>query len=338
MATNTWDIPTMQPAPGMLGRDFKTFGFKSDWNGSGADSTSAAIAGRVLADKALMQKLGLTEADIQFKAGGYQNDNVIDDQFTLSDKARQALAGLTMSRTGVAGKKDGRSQVLRDAQGNVLSAGQAYTHDPAGDLKDAALKAAAVMAAAYGAGSMLGGSAAPGAATGATAGAEGAALSGLDAAALDAGAGAVAGGAEAAGAAGAVAGDSAVKAALFGGPGYGAGMTGAATSAFDTVLGLTGSTSLASAAGSVVNGGSWLSTAFEGLVGTPAGNLFSGSSVLRDILPLIGAGVERMNYEKAKADDRAWLERRDADARRRRMPTTGRGMLPNFRVIPGSGG
>ena len=177
MATNTWDIPTMQPAAGLLGKDFKTFGFNSTWNGSGADSASASIAGRVLADKALMQQLGLTEADIQFKAGGYQNDNVIDDQFTLSDKARQALAGLTMSRTGVAGKKDGRSQVLRDAQGNVLSAGQAYTHDPAGDLKDAALKAAAVMGAAYGGGQLLG---LEGGATAGAAGAAGGAASGGD--------------------------------------------------------------------------------------------------------------------------------------------------------------
>ena len=343
MATNTWDIPTMQPAAGLLGRDFETFGFNSTWNGSGADSISASIAGRVLADKALMQQFGLTEADIQFKAGGYQGDNVIDDQFTLSDKARQALTGLTMSRTGVAGKKDGRSQVLRDAQGNVLSAGRAYTYDPAGDLKDAVLKAAAVMGAAYGGGQLLGleGGATAGAAGAAGEAAGGGMLSGLDAAALDAGAGAVAGGAEAAGAAGAAgaaAGDSAVKAALFGEAGYGAGMSGAATSAFDAVLAATGSTGIASAAGAAVNGGSWLASSVEKLIGSPVGGLFSGSSALRDILGLVGAGVQQYNLEKMAKDNREWASAEKAKERRRQMPVTGAGLLGKFRVIPSGAG
>lgn len=371
MATNTWDIPTMQPAAGLLGKDFKTWSMNSNWDGSGADAISSSIAGRVMADKALMQKLGLTDADIQFKAGGYQNDAVVDDQYTLSDKAKQALAGLSMSRTGVAGKKDGRSQVLRDAQGNVLSAGQAYTHDPSGDLKDAALKAAAVMAAAYGGAQALGldGGATAATAAGGEAAAGGAAaegagggmLSGLDAAAVDMGAGAVAGGAEAAGAAGAAgaaAGDSAVKAALFGNTGYGAGMSGAATSAFDTVLGLTGSTTLASGAaglaGAASSGADWLTQSFGAITGgggaggSLLGGLFSGSTSLRDILGLVGAGVQQYNLEKMAKDNRDWQsaerekerkaqEKKESDTRRRQMPTTGAGLLGKFSVIPGGG-
>lgn len=177
-------------------------------------------------------------------------------------------------------------------------------------------------------------------------------LTGLDAAALDAGAGAVAGGAEAAAGA-AVAGDSAVKAALFGGPGYGAGMTGAATSAFDTVLGLTGSTGLAgaaaSAAGAVSSGANWLSSAWSSISGSgsPLGGLFGGSNVLRDILGLVGAGVQQYNLEKMAKDNRDWQSaerekdrqaqlKKEADTRRRQMPAGG-GMLPKFRVIQGGG-
>jgi len=373
MATNTWDIPTMQPAAGLLGRDFETFGFNSTWNGSGADSISASIAGRVLADKALMQQFGLTEADIQFKAGGYQGDNVIDDQFTLSDKARQALAGLTMSRTGVAGKKDGRSQVLRDAQGNVLSAGQAYTHDPAGDLKDAALTAAAVMGAAYGGGQLLGleGGATAGAAGAAGEAAGGGMLSGLDAAALDAGAGAVAGGAEAAGAAGAGAGaasggalNAAAIESLAGTAGYGAnaaadlfassvgaGASGAGVSAFDSALAAIKNVGLnavgavsPSAASSLASGGDWLSQTFSAITGGSGtggsllGGLFSGSSALRDILGLVGAGVQQYNLEKMAKDNREWASAEKAKERRRQMPVTGAGLLGKFRVIPSGAG
>jgi len=376
MATNTWDIPTMQPAAGLLGRDFETFGFNSTWNGSGADSISASIAGRVLADKALMQQFGLTEADIQFKAGGYQGDSVIDDQFTLSDKARQALTGLTMSRTGVAGMKDGRSQVLRDAQGNVLSVGQAYRYDPAGDLKDAVIKGLGVVGAGWAAGNMLGlagGSAAPAtAAGGATAGAgEAGALSGLDAAALDAGAGAVAGGAEAAGAAGAGAGaasggalNAAAIESLAGTAGYGAnaaadlfassvgaGASGAGVSAFDSALAAIKNVGLNAvgavspgAASSLASGGDWLSQTFSAITGGSGtggsllGGLFSGSSALRDILGLVGAGVQQYNLEKMAKDNREWASAEKAKERRRQMPVTGAGLLGNFRVIPSGAG
>lgn len=188
---------------------------------------------------------------------------------------------------------------------------------------------------------MLGGGGGAGAAAAGETAASSGMLTGLDAAALDMGAGAVAGGAEAAGAAGAagaVAGDSAVKAALFGEAGYGAGMSGAATSAFDTVLGLTGSTGIASAAGAAVNGGSWLASSVEKLIGSPVGGLFSGSSALRDILGLVGAGVQQYNLEKMAKDNREWASAEKAKERRRQMPVTGAGLLGKFRVIPSGAG
>ena len=188
---------------------------------------------------------------------------------------------------------------------------------------------------------MLGGGGGAGAAAAGETAASSGMLSGLDAAALDMGAGAVAGGAEAAGAAGAAgaaAGDSAVKAALFGEAGYGAGMSGAATSAFDTVLAATGSTGIASAAGAAVNGGSWLASSVEKLIGSPVGGLFSGSSALRDILGLVGAGVQQYNLEKMAKDNREWASAEKAKERRRQMPVTGAGLLGKFRVIPSGAG
>jgi hypothetical protein len=342
MATSGPGYKLLDPGQyGMLGKNFKSLG-------GGMDS-----AAFVLSDPALMAKLGLTAEDIKFTPSRNEHDNFIGEEYVLSDKAKEALKGTTLSRTGYGGMKDGRSVVLRDAQGNILTAGSPYSYDPAGDLKDAAVKAAAVMAAAYGAGSMLGG----GAGTGAAAGA-GEAAGGLAADAAGHGAflGEAAAGAEAAGAAGAassgaagaLAGDSAIKASLFGNAGYGAGMSGAATSAFDTVLGLTGSTALAggaaSAAGAVTSAADWLSSAWGSITGASGGSggsllggLFSGSGLLRDLLPLIGAGVQQHNLEKMANDQRKWVDKKESDARKRRMPTTDPGMLGKFRVIPGDG-
>lgn len=356
--TNQWAMPTMdQSQYGMLGKTFKSWGMDANWDGSGEDSRSASIAARVMNDPALMKQLGLTSADIQFKAGGYEADNLVADKFTLSDKARQALAGLTMGRMGVEGKKDGRSMVLRDASGNVMSAGQAYSHDPAGDLRDAAIKGAGFMAAAYGAAQLFG---LEGAAAGA---AEGAAATGAT--------GGTAGGTAAAGAAeGAAAGGAAGAA---GGAGGGMlqgipamagdfGAVGASASAFDTVVSLTGSEVLAGAAskaaGAVASGADWLSSTWSALTGAGGaagggggsllGGLFGGSSVLRDLLPIIGAGVMQHTSEKMAEDQRNWQsaerqkdrdfeEKKASDTRRRQMPTTGPGLLGKFRVIPGAG-
>lgn len=354
--TNQWAMPTMdQSQYGMLGKTFKSWGMDANWDGSGEDSRSASIAARVMNDPALMKQLGLTSADIQFKAGGYEADNLVADKFTLSDKARQALAGLTLNRTGAAGLKDGRSSVLRDAQGNILNASKPYSYDPAGDLKDAVIKGAGFMAAAYGAAQLFG---LEGAAAGA---AEGAAATGAT--------GGTAGGTAAAGAAeGAAAGGAAGAA---GGAGGGMlqgipamagdfGAVGASASAFDTVVSLTGSEVLASAAskaaGALASGADWLSSTWSALTsggasGTVAGQvgeLFKGSSVLRDLLPIIGAGVAQQTKEKERADERAWLStekekdrqfqlQREADTRRRQMPVTGSGMLGKLRVLPGVG-
>jgi hypothetical protein len=353
--TNQWAIPTMdQSQYGMLGKTFKSWGMNADWNGNGEDSLSASIAGRVMNDPALMKQLGLTSSDIQFKAGGYQGDNVIPDQFTLSDKAKQALAGLTMSRTGVAGMKDGRSMVLRDAGGNVMSAGKAYSYDPAGDLKDAVVKGVGFMAAAYGAAQLFG---LDGAAAGATSGATGSAAGT---------AGTTAGTAGTAGAAGSAGGGMLQGIPAMAGD-FGA--VSASSSAFDTVLSLTGSEALAGAAGKAGfamdaitgaagasgGGGSWLSNAWSAITGGASsgggsllGGLFGGSSVLRDLLPIIGAGVNQATAEKMAKDQRNWQsaekqkdrdfeEKKASDTRRRQMPTTGPGLLGKFRVIPGAG-
>lgn len=160
-----------------LGKDFKTWAFNSDWTGSEDDSISSGIASRIMGDPELLKQLGLTADDIKLvNPAGYQHDSYVPGQYTISDKARQALTGLTMSRTGYEGIEDGRSQVLRDAKGNVLSIGDAYSYDPAGDLKENLLRGAALMAAAYGGGQLLGvegagAGAASGAGTGASTGA-----------------------------------------------------------------------------------------------------------------------------------------------------------------------
>lgn len=364
--TNQWAMPTMdQSQYGMLGKTFKSWGMDANWDGSGEDSRSASIAARVMNDPALMKQLGLTSADIQFKAGGYEADNLVADKFTLSDKARQALAGLTMGRTGVEGKKDGRSMVLRDASGNVMSAGQAYSHDPAGDLRDAAIKGAGFMAAAYGAAQLFGlEGAAAGAAEGAAAtGATGSTAGGT--AAAGAAEGAAAGTAGAAGSAG----GGMLTNGAFQGEGVASGVGAwdaamAGADAFSTVMSMTGSEVLASAASGVAKaastGADWLSSTWSAITGGGAGSAaagavksaigsyFSGSSVLRDLLPIIGAGVMQHTSEKMAEDQRNWQsaerqkdrdfeEKKASDTRRRQMPTTGPGLLGKFRVIPGAG-
>ena len=148
-----------------LGKTFKTESFNPNWTGSGEDSISAMIAQMISQNPQALQSLGLTPDDLKLiSPEGYQGDSWNPAQWQVSDAARKALAGTTWNRTGLAGQKDGRSGVIRDASGNILNATKGYSYDPAGDLKDAALRAAAVMAAAYGGGQLLG---AEGAGTGA---------------------------------------------------------------------------------------------------------------------------------------------------------------------------
>lgn len=362
--------------PGMLGRDFKTFGFNSNWTGYEGDDISAGIARTIMSSPELLAKLGLSASDFSYTGSSDMGDGDTYGNFKLSDAARKALSGMTVSRTGVAGMKDGRSQVIRDAQGNILSTSSAYRYDPAGDLKDAVIKGLGVVGAGWAAGNMLGlagGSAAPAtAAGGATAGAgEAGALSGLDAAALDAGAGAVAGGAEAAGAAGAGAGaasggalNAAAIESLAGTAGYGAnaaadlfassvgaGASGAGVSAFDSALAAIKNVGLNAvgavspgAASSLASGGDWLSQTFSAITGgsgtggSVLGSLLGGSGALRDILGLVGAGVQQYNLEKMAKDNREWASAEKAKERRRQMPVTGAGLLGKFRVIPSGAG
>lgn len=67
------------------------------------------------------------------------------------------------------------------------------------------------------------------------------------------------------------------------------------------------------------------------------GTWSSGSNWLRDLMPLIGAGVNGMNIEKAKKDERDWIEKQAADKRRRQAPL---GALPRltYNVNRGSTG
>lgn len=300
-----------------LGRDFDTWSFDGNWDGSGANSTSAMIADRVMSDPELMKQLGLTDADIGFKAGGYEGDSVVDDRYTLSDKAKQALAGLSMSRTGFAGKKDGRSQVLRDGQGNILSIGKPYSYDPAGDLKDAALKGVAVMGAAYGAGQLLG--------LGEAAGAAGASGASGGAAASSAGGSALQG-------IPALAGD-------FGAVSASAGAWDAAISLGlgETIAG--GAAAVGGLADKVMSGADWLGDSVKKLTGGDSmlGKLIGGSGTMGDILGLVGAGVQQWNLERMADDQRKWQDKKEADARRRQAPVSDN-IFGRARVIAGGSG
>lgn len=349
---------------GMLGKTFKT---ATLGGGFGALKNNAdTLRGFVMQDPALLEKIGgedaLNDYIKQHQRAVMWNPET-SGEFKFSDEAKkidELLAGYQMNSVGHAGMDDGRAKaVVKDGQ--TLYAGDAYSYKPAKDTLDTVLKGAALIGGGYAAfspGGLLSGFGAGNGATGATGAAatagETAAMGGLDAVAaaesaaggLSAATGSAAAGAESA--LGALAGDSATKAALFGGSGYGAGMTGAATSVFDTVLAATGSSGLAagaaSAAGAVASGGEWLSQTWSALTGgggatggSLLGGLFGGSNLLRDLLPLIGAGVQQYNLEKMASDQRAWQDKKESDARRRRMPTTGTGMLGKFRVIPGAG-
>lgn len=162
---------------GNLGKTFKSMAFNPNWTGSGDDSTSALIAQMVSQNPQVLQSLGLTPDDLKLVSQeGYQGDSWNPSKWYVSDAARKALEGSTWNRTGLGGIKDGRSGVIRNANGDIITATKGYSHDPAGDLKDAALKAAAVMAAAYGGGQLLGVEGAGAAGTAGATGANGAFL------------------------------------------------------------------------------------------------------------------------------------------------------------------
>lgn len=144
----------------------------------------------------------------------------VQQGYALDPKLQQILSGMTMNRVGVAGIKDGRTNALVDAQGNLIYADKPYSYDPAGATWKSALEAAALGAAAFGGigalghgplAGLFGGSGATGAGI-ADAGGLAAQNAALDAAMIDAGAssaggwGGMFGGAEAAGAAGAAGG------------------------------------------------------------------------------------------------------------------------------------
>ena len=74
----------------------------------------------------------------------------VQQGYALDPKLQQILSGMTMNRVGAAGKKDGRTNALIDAQGNLVYADKPYSYDPAGDTLKSAMEAAALGAAAFG--------------------------------------------------------------------------------------------------------------------------------------------------------------------------------------------
>lgn len=154
--------------PSRLGKDFKTWGFDSAWSGDGSDSLSSNIANLVFSNPDLVSRFGLSSSDFyETSPQAYIHDSYNPSTYYISDAAKNALNGLTISRTGVAGVKDGRAQVLRDAQGNILYTGKPYSYDPAGDLTKAALTGLGVVGAGWGLGSLLGAGGVAGAEAGA---------------------------------------------------------------------------------------------------------------------------------------------------------------------------
>lgn len=67
-----------------------------------------------------------------------------------TEKLSEILAGVRLQRRGAGGLKDGRSNALFDAQGNLIYADKPYSYDPAGDTWKSAIEAAALGAAAFG--------------------------------------------------------------------------------------------------------------------------------------------------------------------------------------------
>lgn len=152
----------------------------------------------------------------------------VQQGYALDPKLQQILSGMTMNRVGVAGIKDGRTNALIDAQGNLIYADKPYSYDPAGDTWKSALEAAALGAAAFGGigalghgplAGLFGGSGATGAGI-ADAGGLAAQNAALDAAMIDAGAssaggwGGMFGGAEAAGGLGSLGGSGLIDSAF----------------------------------------------------------------------------------------------------------------------------
>lgn len=116
-----------------------------------------------------------------------------------TDKLAEILSGVRLQRRGAGGLKDGRSNALFDAQGNLIYADKPYSYDPAGDTLKSVTEAAALAAAAFGGigalghgplAGLFGGSGAAGAATPGGLAAQNAAL---DAAMMDAAAGSAGG-------------------------------------------------------------------------------------------------------------------------------------------------
>lgn len=85
---------------------------------------------------------------------------------------------------------------------------------------------------------------------------------------------------------------------------------------------------------SIKSGWEWL-TGSGGSTVQAGGKLF-GNSLLRDLMPLIGAGVSQYTAEKLTEEQREWIEKQQADARRRQKPVKAPGMF--FSVKKGKSG
>lgn len=290
-------------SPSALGKTFKS----ASLAGFGAIGDNAKVLrGFVMQDPELLKKIGGESAlDAYIKEhsalamGTGGNDDGGMSMSADTKRIDEILSAYKMDSVGYGGMDDGRVKAITK-DGNVLHTGDPYSYKPAKEMAQELMKGVAVI--------------------------------------------------------GATAGLSAMYNNIGGYFGTGAGGGAPTTGGFGTLpaqavppisLPSGGPLSMLSKVGEVAaSGGGFFDSVLK--VGSTINSVFESSSLARNLLSLVGAGVMQMSAEKAakknmdfqakeRQKDRDWQDKKEADTRRRQMPTNMGGMLGRARVIQGGG-
>jgi hypothetical protein len=266
----------------------------------------------------LLQKLG----DPNFYTQVNATDAFFDEGKQKSFAQKLLDSGYRVMQAGDS-VGNGSYSWVEDADGNIIAEPQYVSND------DPAFKAGMLGAMAFTGASVLN----PGGFAG---------LSGGGSAAPAAGDGALAAAASEGGSLG-----SAISADAYGSSLLGTDLAGGVfgPASLDGASALTGSSLLTGAAPSALapsllgGGTDFLGTAKDYVsnlidTGVTGGKSLFGNNWMRDILGLVGAGVQQVTAEKMVQDQRDWVDKKEAESRRRRMPSSAL-KEAKFSVIPG---
>ena len=104
--------------PTMLGRMYRQTSFDPEWSGHGGNTIQDQFVTELLGDENFRRSLGLGAEDYSRTGERYENDNLVESQTALSDRARERLTGYNTSAYDYG---DGMTvDLLRDPSGNIV--------------------------------------------------------------------------------------------------------------------------------------------------------------------------------------------------------------------------